>query len=316
MKIGLALGCGGARGLAHIGVLRVLEREKIPIDLIVGASMGCLVGGIYASGMDAITMEEIALNINWQQTARFFTPTISKAGLVDGNKIEKLVESFIGKKRFPKLKIPFATVSTDIENGKQVVIKNGKVARAIRASCSVPGIFTPLRYRNRFLVDGGLVNPFPVDVARKMGADIVIGVNVIPDVIHKSKELPIIKIEGMLKNRDVLTLTKGEITSKIINSRIAKFIEKKIKDTGIKQKLSEIFMEKRKTKEKPKVPTIFSILMQSTFIMEREIVKLKLKEADIVIETKFKRFVNPMQYYRAAECILEGEKAAKKFCPG
>ena len=304
MKIGLVLGSGGARGLAHIGILRVLEREKIPIDLIVGTSMGSLIGGIYASGMDAVTMEEIAINISWQQTARFFTPTISKAGLVDGNKIEKLLESFIGKKRIKDLKIPFATVSTDIENGKQAVIKNGKVSRAIRASCSIPGIFTPLKHRNRFLVDGGLVNPVPVDVAREMGADIVIGVNVIPAIIRKSKSHEIDKIEKALKGKNLSTLTKGNINSKIINSRISKFIDEKIKGAGIKQKLSEIFMGKRKTKEKPKMPTIFNILMQSTLIMEREIIKLKLKDADIAIETEFKRFVNPMQYYRAAECIL------------
>jgi len=315
MKIGLALGSGGARGLAHIGVLRVLEREKIPIDLIAGSSMGALIGGIYASGMDAVTLEEIALNISWQQTARFFTPTISKAGLVDGNKIEKLLETFIGRIIFSKLKIPFVTVTTDIENGKEVIIKTGKVSRAIRASCSIPGIFTPLKYGNRYLVDGGLVNPVPVDVARRSGADIVIGVNVIPEVVYKRKESPIIKIESILKNRDVLDLKKGKITSKIINTRIAKFIEKKINNTGIKQRLSEIFIEKEKTKEKHKMPTIFNILMQSTFIMEREIAKMKLKEADIRIETEFKRHINPMQYYRAAECILEGEKAAEKAIP-
>ena len=206
MKIGLALGSGGARGLAFIGVLKILEREKIPIDLIAGTSMGSLIGGLYVSGMDAITMEEIALNISWQQTAKFFTPTISKAGLVDSDKIEKLLESFIGKKRIQNSKISFAAVSTDIKKGKQVVIKNGKISKAIRASCSVPGIFTPLKHRNRFLVDGGLINPVPVDVVRAMGADIVIGVSVIPEVIYKSKELPILKIEKILKNRIPLSL--------------------------------------------------------------------------------------------------------------
>ena len=226
MKIGLALGSGGARGLAHIGVLRVLEREKIPVDLIVGSSMGSLIGGLYASGMNADTLEEIALNIRWQYTAKFFTPTISKAGLVDGNKIEKLLETFIGKIIFSKLKIPFVTVAANIENGKEVIIKTGKVSRAIRASCSIPGIFTPLKYGNRYLVDGGLVNPVPVDVARKNGADIVIGVNVIPEVAYKRENPPVIEFENILKNRNVAGSNRGKITSKVINTRIAKFIEK------------------------------------------------------------------------------------------
>jgi len=314
-KIGLALGSGGARGLAHIGVLRVLEREKIPVDLIVGSSMGSLIGGLYASGMNVDNLEEIALNIKWQYTAKFFTPTISKAGLVDGNKIEKLLETFIGKIIFSKLKIPFVTVTTDIENGKEILIKTGKVSRAIRASCSIPGIFTPLKYGNRYLVDGGLVNPVPVEVARRSGANIVIGVNVIPEVVYKREESPVIKFESILKNRDVLGLNKGKITSKIINTRMAKFIEKKINNTGIKQSLLKIFMEKKKTKEKHKMPSIFNVLMQAIFIMEREIAKMKLKEADIGIETEFSRRINPMQYYRAAECILEGEKATEKVLP-
>jgi len=313
-RIGLALGSGGARGLAHIGVLKVLEREKIPIDLIVGCSMGSLIGGLYASGMSAYTLEEIALNISWKQTAKIFTPTISKAGLVDGDRIEKLLETFIGKKGFSKLRIPFATVATDIENGKEVIIKTGKVSRAIRASCSIPGIFTPLKYGKRYLVDGGLVDPVPVDVARKHGADIVIGVNVIPEVNYKQKDSSVVKFD-IFKSKNERTLNKRKITSKIVNTRITKFIEEKINVTGIKQTLLKIFTEKKKKKEKHKMPSIFNILMQAIFIMEREIAEMKLKEADVGIEVEFKNPINPMQYYRSAECILEGEKAAEKVLP-
>ncbi len=315
MKIGLALGSGSARGLAHIGVLKVLEREKIPIDLIVGTSIGSQIGGIYASGIDAVTIEEIALNISWQQTAKIFFPTISKSGLVDGSKIEKFVENFIGMKTFPKLRIPFAVVATDIETGKEIIIKTGSVSKAIRASCSIPGIFAPMKYRNKYLVDGGLVNPIPADVARRIGADIVIGVNVMSDITRGDKNIHIAKIDEALKKERPLTTKKIRINAKAINSRIVDFIEKNIKNNNIKQKLSEVFTEKRKLKEESKPPSIFNILMQSTFIMEREIAKIKLKEADIAITTEFRRFVNAMDYHRAAECILEGERAAEKALP-
>ena len=146
-----------------------------------------------------------------------------------------------------------------------------------------------------------------------MGADIVVGINVFPDSIQEDKSSYILKLDKVLKDNRVLA--KRKISLETINNRIVELIEKNIKDDEIKRKLSEVFVEKRKTKEKIKSPNIFNILMQATFIMQREIAKVKMKEADISITTEFSRFVKPIEYYRAAECILEGEKAAEKVLP-
>jgi len=179
-KIGLALGCGSARGLAHIGVLKVLEKYQIPVDIVAGSSMGAFVGGAYASGVCASEMEKIALNADWKLTAMMFLPTISHAGFVNGKRIKEFLKEVVGNRNIENLDRKFACVATNILTGEEVVIDRGPLIEAIRASISIPTIFTPVYYENRFLTDGGVVNPVPVDLARRMGADIVIAVNVIP----------------------------------------------------------------------------------------------------------------------------------------
>ena len=186
-KIGLALGGGATRGLAHIGVLAVLEKEGIPIDLIAGTSAGAIVGSLYAQDRDAGQIKELALDLAKHKLAHFIDPSLPKTGLIKGKKIKGLLASFIGDDiRFSDLKIPFACVATDIETGEEIVIDRGSVPEAVRASISIPGIFTVVKRGGRFLVDGGLVNPVPVSVVKDMGADFIIAVNVIPDVIDRT----------------------------------------------------------------------------------------------------------------------------------
>jgi NTE family protein len=191
LKIGWALGGGAARGLAHIGVLKVLEKYKIPIHIIAGTSMGAFIGGAYAGGMEASRMEEIAINTNKKLLARMFSLAVSFSGLIDGKKIEEFLKVVLEEKNIEELDKRFACVATDILTGEEVIIDKGPLVEAIMASISIPAIFTPVYYRNRFLVDGGIVNPVPVNVAKKMGADIIIAVNVIPPFpseIKKEKE--------------------------------------------------------------------------------------------------------------------------------
>jgi len=180
-KIGLALGSGGPKGLSHIGVIKVLERNNIPIDFIAGSSIGACIGGFYAVNKSMKNIEEIALPHNWRQMLSLFLDPSLHQGLVSGKKIQNFFESIIGKIHFKELKTPLSVVATDIKTGKAIIINEGEVAQAIRASSSIPLIFIPIKLNNRMLADGGLSMPVPVEVVKKMGADIVIAVDLDAD---------------------------------------------------------------------------------------------------------------------------------------
>lgn len=208
-KVGLVLSGGGARGLAHVGVLKVLERERIPVDLVVGTSMGAIIGGLYASGMRATDIERELLAVRWDEVfaARVSRPQLSQRrkeqdfemsaaielGIRDGEfrlpqaavssrGLESMLRRFTlpvrDVQRFDALPIPFRAVATDMESGALVELEDGDLALALRSSMSVPGVFAPIERSGRLLGDGGLVNNLPVDIARRLGADIVIAVNV------------------------------------------------------------------------------------------------------------------------------------------
>jgi len=182
-KIGLALGGGSARGLAHIGVLEVLEEEGIPIDLIAGTSAGAAIGALYAQGKDASLIKDLALDLSWKRLASLVDLALPRTGFIGGKKIKDMLGLIIGGDiKFSDLKIPLACVATDIMTGEEVVIDHGSVLEGIRASISIPVIFTLVRWKGRYLVDGGLVNPVPVSVLKRMGADFIIAVNVTPDI--------------------------------------------------------------------------------------------------------------------------------------
>lgn len=214
-KVGLVLGGGAARGFAHVGVIRVLEREKIPIDLIVGTSVGSLVGAIYADKKNSFELEWTAFSLEEKDLFdyTFISPT---QGFVRGERIEEFVLKKVSARELQQLKIPLTIVATDIQNGEPVLLQTGSVARAVRASSAIPGIFIPVRNQGKLLVDGGVLNNVPVDVARKMGADIVIAVNLgggrkaaqvnnVFDAIVQSLHLMSIEgTEARLKNADVV----------------------------------------------------------------------------------------------------------------
>jgi len=192
-KVGLALGTGAARGLAHIGVLEVLEKEGIPIDMIAGTSAGAAIGALYAQGKDASMIKDLALDLNWKRLAFLVDLALPRTGFIGGRKIKDLLRSIIGDIEFSDLRIPFACVAADIMTGEEVVISHGSVLDGIRASISIPVIFTVVKWKGRYLVDGGLVNPVPVSVLRQMGADLIIAVNVIPAVRDRAQQVEKIK---------------------------------------------------------------------------------------------------------------------------
>ncbi len=312
LKIGLALGSGAARGLAHIGVLKALIEERIPVDYISGSSMGALVGAYFASKGEVTTFEEMVLGVDWKKLARLIDPNLvfMLKGLIHGQKIKELLQVIIGDVEFKDLKIPLAVVATDTNTGEEVIIKEGSVIEAVRASISMPAIFMPVKYGRRFLIDGGVVNPVPAGVVRDMGATFVIACNVIRKLKrNKSMQAYKKKTSGLVSKSQV----KKDAIS--LNGRLNRIIQKnRFKDFW---KVFATFQEKVQNKVKridPNTPNIFEVLIQSVYLMEHEIAKLKAKEADIVITPNVSN-LKVLDFYQRKETIMKGFEAAKKMLP-
>ncbi|OPY74903.1 MAG: NTE family protein RssA [Syntrophorhabdus sp. PtaU1.Bin058] len=180
-KVALVLGGGSAKGFAHVGVIRILEQEKIPIHMIVGTSVGSLIGGIYAANPDSFQLEWTAYAID-KNDILDISIVYSKMGPVQGAKLEAFVEQTAKVKKIEDTKIPFYPIATDLNTGETIILEKGSLAKAIRASSAIPGIFVPVVFGNRTLVDGGVTNNIACDVARQKGADIVIAVNLQKDI--------------------------------------------------------------------------------------------------------------------------------------
>jgi NTE family protein len=174
-RIALVLGAGSARGLAHIGVLQVFNENGIFPDIIVGSSMGAMVGGIYACGADMVMLDKMISKID---TRTFFDVKIPRMGFVAGKKISSLLDLLTKKKQFHELDITLQMAATDLLSGQTVVLQEGSVAEAIRASISIPGVFHPVKKEGMMLVDGAITDRLPVDIALKNNADLVIAVDV------------------------------------------------------------------------------------------------------------------------------------------
>jgi NTE family protein len=179
-RIGLALGGGFARGIAHIGVLRVLEQNEIPIDLIAGTSVGALVAATYASGTPLEEMGRQAVATRFRDFGRW---TLSRMGMASNDRLGEFLHKFTPSERFDQMKIPLSIVATDLMSGKSVHFTKGQIEPALRASCAYPGLFLPVEYQKHFYVDGFLTETVPVEAARAMGADIVIGVHLEPGLL-------------------------------------------------------------------------------------------------------------------------------------
>ncbi|MGD2105957.1 MAG: patatin-like phospholipase family protein [Anaerolineae bacterium] len=179
-RIGLALSGGGARGLAHIGVLKVLEQEGVPVDLLAGTSMGGVVAAAYAAGLTPEFMAEEALRMtNPRRLLSLADPTLPRRGLFEGQKVIDYLTGHLGECTFENLRCPLCLVAVNLENSEAVVLNEGRVLDAVRATIALPGLFKPVERDEQLLVDGGLLDNLPADVARRMGADTVIAVDVI-----------------------------------------------------------------------------------------------------------------------------------------
>ena len=184
-RVALVLGGGAARGFAHIGVIRALEREKIPIAMIIGTSVGSLIGAIYAADMNSFDLEWTAFLLEKDSIFDYgFMSAITGMGVAKGDKLEEFVKTKVLITNIEDLRVPFAAVATDLNRGARVVLDKGPVARAVRASSAIPGVFPPVEHQGKMLVDGGVMDNVPVSVARDKGADLVIAVDIGQQVIN------------------------------------------------------------------------------------------------------------------------------------
>ncbi len=178
-KVALVLSGGASKGFAHIGVIKVLEKNGIVPDIIVGTSMGSIVGGLYASGMDIYSMEYEAKKFKLGNISDLNMFNVLRQGILAGNKMSKYLDKLSHGAKIEDCKIQYAAVACDLKTGQQYVFKTGKVSVAARTSSSVPGLYAPLKYKGMLLVDGGVINNNPISVAKDMGADYIISVNCI-----------------------------------------------------------------------------------------------------------------------------------------
>jgi NTE family protein len=201
-KIGVALGGGFARGIAHIGVLRILETYEIPVDFIAGTSVGALVAAAYAGGTTSLEeMERRGTETHFRDFGRW---TLSRMGMASNERLDDFLQKFTTAKDFDQLRIPLSIVATDLMAGESVHFTRGEISPALRASCAYPGLFLPVRYNGRILVDGFLTETVPALAARKMGADIVIGVHLEPGLLSSG---PRNTIEVISRSFSIIQMT-------------------------------------------------------------------------------------------------------------
>ena len=197
-KIAVVLGAGASKGFAHIGVLKVLESHRIPIHMVVGTSVGSFVGSLYAYGYNPYDLQTIAFSISKDDMADYIIPD---NGFIKGEKLENFINNKVKYTTIDKFKIPFYAVATNIQTGEEMVFGRGNAGRAVRASCSIPGIFNPVMIGDKTYVDGGVVSPVAIDVARRFGADVVIAVDISASL---SPTAPTGTIETMMRAVDIM----------------------------------------------------------------------------------------------------------------
>lgn len=301
LKLGLALGSGAARGLAHIGVLKVLEEADIPIDIITGTSMGAFIGAMYAAGVPVAQMEQVALEIDWLSMAKLLAPVMPTSGLSDGKKLVAFMAELLPARDFKDLRLALAVTATDINTGEAIIIKQGDLLEALRASLAFPGIFSPVRFGQRFLVDGGLCNPIPSDAAYSLGAERIIGVCTIPTVAKQTPEtfLPT-KHEGAIK----------------INRWRDFFSTRRIEQAFRSALGQESEGSHDEIPANMKTPNIFRVCAQSVAIMENVINELQLRQYphNLIIRPHLKG-ITLLEFHRAKEVIAAGEAATRAALP-
>jgi NTE family protein len=295
-KIGLALGSGSARGWAHIGVIEALTEAGVEIDCVAGTSIGAVVGAVFASG-NLDSLKEVVLQFDWKQILGFLDVVFPKSGLIDGKKVTDFLRHHMQEKAIEDLATPFCAVSTNLADGQEVVISKGDLIEAVRASISLPGIFTPVKKDGMVLIDGGLVDPVPVSVVRAMGADQVIAVDLNSDIVSKRRSGKAPTTYPSRRDPSAgLERIAGSTVLAELNKKVATLRQQAMTQAG--QWLS-----------RDPMPNIFEVLQESIHIMEARITetRLRLDPPDLLIQPNLGH-IKLMEFNRAQEAIDAGYK--------
>jgi len=284
MLLGLVLGSGAALGLAHIGVLRVLEQKGISIDVISGASIGALIGVFWASGQSPEDLEQIANGFRSKTSLfKLIDLTIPKMGFFTGRRVTKLLTQVLGDKTFMDLKIPVRVVACDYTRRKIVTLAEGSVVQAVRASVSIPAIFEPIRIDGRYLIDGGVLDPVPVDVLTQMGVHKVIAVNALPSPANIQER----------------------------QEKLAEEMEQLYREAIAQGWLKTLGFKLRKAWWDFREPNIFDVLMHTMQAMEYELAEAACAQADVVLHPTIPR-VNWWEFYNVDQLIRRGEEETEE----
>jgi NTE family protein len=332
MKIGLALGSGAARGWAHIGVIQALEEMGINIDIVSGCSIGSYVGAAYSSGKLPELAEWVESLTDWQVYA-LMGVGFHKGGLMSGLKVFQALQENFSFETFEELNKPFAAVATDLYSGREVNFMSGSVIEAIKASCAIPGLFPPILFENRWLVDGGVVNPVPVNMCRLLGADVVIAVNLSADFRPQSLVAnPIDHGNNQKKTSDFLKRSQQQIQQWFKKSGDTNTA---LEPTELNPVTNEAFLtdecldmlqaanvEQEKAEGLvtndhivvPPAPSIINAMTGSLDILSARVTRSRLAgdPPDILIEPQLRDF-GMMEFYRAKELIEHGRASVHRI---
>lgn len=295
-RIGLVLGSGGARGWAHVGVCLELYRRGLRPHCIVGSSIGSIVGALAAAGR-LPSLVELAHHLDWQRTARLFVEVgLPRSGLLNGRRIKRFLREIIGVGRMEDLPVPLAAVATDLYSEQSVILDRGDTVSALRASISIPGLLKPVVYGDKWLVDGGLVNPLPVDVARAMGAETVIASEVNLKRGASEVETP---TPGTDRSGGEQALSDGI-------RRVLRFVRNRSERFGAQaEDVIAALAEEREA------PGIFDVLLRSTRIGENRITRGQIERhpPEYLVQPAVGH-LGTLDFHRGAEAIAAGRIAA------
>ncbi|MCU0848488.1 MAG: patatin-like phospholipase family protein [Spirochaetes bacterium] len=297
-KIGLVLGSGSSRGWAHIGVIEALEEAGIRADFIAGCSIGSFVGAVYA-GRGLARLKEFVLGMDGKKSFSYFDVVFPRSGFLDGDKkLREILPLLTDAKSFADLDVPLRMVATDLDTGERVVLKSGSVMNALRASMSYPGLFSPARHGSRWLVDGGLVDPVPVGVARDMGADIVIAVDLNSGLVSRRR---------LRKDRRIreASVRKKDLDRVPFLKKVSDYYEGA--GDEIKKRINSALRVESGT------PHILETIISSLHIMQEEITRmnLALDPPDLVIRPRLAD-LSMMDFDQVDHAIREGYNGMKE----
>jgi NTE family protein len=284
-RIGLALGSGSSRGWAHIGAIRALEERGVKPDLVCGTSIGALVGAAYAAG-ELDRLEKWVTSLAWTTVVRLMDLTWRPGGLIRGQRLFTLFGTIFGDREISDLAVPYGAVATELASGRELWLRQGKVLEAVRASCALPGLFTPVVRDGVLIVDGGLVNPVPVSMCRALGAELVIAVDLswakLGPYRERGQQVAPREVPGWLER-----LRPGWARGK-----------------------------SRKAQDATSIPSMFNVFMTSLDIVEMRVARSRLSgdPADVLLTPLLPDFAT-MDFHRGVEAIEEGRAAVARMAP-